>query len=404
MNTCIFCGQLSFKSSTSLPGTTIQKKQENRFYKIIDIVFNNIKFNNNSELDITDLSKLASINTFFSKKDIYVWKALLQNLTKNKLLSYSIRKTALDDARKIYQQIHSINMPFNANDNRLVLKSIENNYPELLSILLASGANMEARDSSGKTPLSFACNLGYLSKADPIECVQVLLRAGADVFAVGPATDKIQLLMIAEIKIRDIIDLPIMSDGLSLLLSVVKYTRQDNREDESLNLIRIMIGLSADINAVDPNGRTALSFAAEAGIMSIVKLLLGAGANIDVIDSNGRTALLFAAEQGHAEICWKLLEADADINVFAAQVAAKMSDDAQRGYKKIDYVASICQFIENGADIDVIDSNNRTAPSFSINDGNTSDLNSIKNKRLMIIDELRRCVRAHESRPAQNIP
>jgi ankyrin repeat protein len=49
--------------------------------------------------------------------------------------------------------------------------------------------------------------------------------------------------------------------------------------------------------------------------MDVVVLLLGAGASIDAIDNRGRTALMIAAELGHGEIVDLLLGRGADRSI-----------------------------------------------------------------------------------------
>jgi ankyrin repeat protein len=49
--------------------------------------------------------------------------------------------------------------------------------------------------------------------------------------------------------------------------------------------------------------------------MDVVDLLLGAGAPIDAVDNRGRTALMVAAELGHAELVDLLLGRGADRSI-----------------------------------------------------------------------------------------
>jgi ankyrin repeat protein len=49
--------------------------------------------------------------------------------------------------------------------------------------------------------------------------------------------------------------------------------------------------------------------------MDVVELLLGAGAPIDAVDNRGRTALMIAAELGHGEIVDLLVARGADRSI-----------------------------------------------------------------------------------------
>ena len=63
----------------------------------------------------------------------------------------------------------------------------------------------------------------------------------------------------------------------------------------------------ADVNAKDPDGRTALYWASRNGHTDCVKLLIEAKADVNAKDSDGRTALYWASCKGHTD-CVKLLK------------------------------------------------------------------------------------------------
>mmetsp|Transcript_39393 Transcript_39393/g.92606 ORF Transcript_39393/g.92606 Transcript_39393/m.92606 type:complete len:112 (-) Transcript_39393:15-350(-) len=56
-------------------------------------------------------------------------------------------------------------------------RAVSNGHVEMTQVLLAAGADVNARNVDGKTPLHFAVNL----KDGRVELVQILLAAGADV-------------------------------------------------------------------------------------------------------------------------------------------------------------------------------------------------------------------------------
>jgi ankyrin repeat protein len=58
---------------------------------------------------------------------------------------------------------------------------------------------------------------------------------------------------------------------------------------------------SSQISVAD-TGKTALHIAAENGNISTVKLLMNISADVDAQDSNGRTALHLAVEYGHENV------------------------------------------------------------------------------------------------------
>jgi ankyrin repeat protein len=85
-------------------------------------------------------------------------------------------------------------------------------------------------------------------------------------------------------------------------------------------VVKLLIELGTDVNAIDSFGRTALMVVVSGNKLSnrcikIVKLLLEAGAKVNIKDNWGNTALLYASSDGYAAVVKLLLEAGADVNI-----------------------------------------------------------------------------------------
>ena len=78
--------------------------------------------------------------------------------------------------------------------------------------------------------------------------------------------------------------------------------------------VRALLAKKADVNAPQPDGTTALVWAARADDAQLVDLLLAAGANAKAASRDGVTALSQASQNGNASIIEKLLRAGADVN------------------------------------------------------------------------------------------
>ena len=87
---------------------------------------------------------------------------------------------------------------------------------------------------------------------------------------------------------------------------------------EDNDAVRALIQQKADVNAVLPDGTTALHWAVQADDLETVGLLIQAGANVKAKDRYGFTPLYFAATNGNAAIIRKLLDAGADPNAADA--------------------------------------------------------------------------------------
>ncbi|MDO5465331.1 MAG: ankyrin repeat domain-containing protein, partial [Akkermansia sp.] len=164
-----------------------------------------------------------------------------------------------------------------------LIKCAKEDKTELVSLLIAAGADINAVDECGDTPLYWATFNGHS------ECVKLLLAApGIDVNkAVGFGITPLQL---------------------------AAY----NGHSECVKLLLAAPGI--DVNKADKNGTTPIGRAAKNGHSECVKLLLAAPGIAVNKAKDGVTPLLLAAAQGHSE-CVKLLLAAPGIDVNKANNA-----------------------------------------------------------------------------------
>jgi ankyrin repeat protein len=80
------------------------------------------------------------------------------------------------------------------------------------------------------------------------------------------------------------------------LLSAVEYYLDDKDRKETALVIRILVHLGANIDAVDAVGRTALAIAAEQNQPELIRLLIELGADPARKMVNGRTPLDYARD------------------------------------------------------------------------------------------------------------
>jgi ankyrin repeat protein len=154
-----------------------------------------------------------------------------------------------------------------------LLIAAANGHKAMVELLLAKGADVNSRDSSGQTALHLAAENGFQSVAE------ALLANKADV----NARDKNQVT--------------------PLHLAA--------RKGHSA-MVAFLLVHQAEPNAQDAKGQTSVSLAAQAGHSETLNKLLAAGARPDVEDSNGLTPLSYAADDGHLDSVKALLEAKAN--------------------------------------------------------------------------------------------
>ena len=104
-------------------------------------------------------------------------------------------------------------------------------------------------------------------------------------------------------------------------------------ERGNVTVLRLLLqGKSeAFVNIEDPQGRTALSWAAGSGMTDTTACLLESGADTEVEDIHGRTPLLWAAAQGHESIADMLLSNGADVESSDLEGRTAFSWIAEKG-------------------------------------------------------------------------
>jgi ankyrin repeat protein len=186
------------------------------------------------------------------------------------------------------------------NNNTPLHEAILHNDLSPVQFLIKQGADVNAQNSDGNTPLIMACKVNA-----PINVIAELIEAGADLniqnkygnLAITYCLNKIQafrLLLEAGTVIRDINTL--------LLISSMK--------GESSEVLKYLIELGAKVNIKDrDSGMTPLMYACQHDREKTIHLL-AAGARLDYEDEWERTAIIHCSPD-QLEL---LIEAGADIN------------------------------------------------------------------------------------------
>lgn len=242
-----------------------------------------------------------------------------------------------------------------------------------IKYLLSLGADINARNRSGDTPLSLAV------QKNKRQAGEVLLAAGADIFvtntdnysplrlALSAGGERQEWLLTSEVinstdgsgntpmhyaaewKLNNAItalvekgssvnaqnangQTPLFSavhadspDGIALL---IRNGAQKNARDylgntplhtsirwDTFNAARTLIASGVDIDPQNLAGKTPLAEAAYSGKMQMITLLLNNGANINASDATGKTVLIDAIQSGKPETVRTLLERGASVQV-----------------------------------------------------------------------------------------
>lgn len=177
---------------------------------------------------------------------------------------------------------------------------------ECANLLIKAGANINAADCMGYTPLMGAALNYYVDW-----CVPMLLDAGADVNAVNSREETALSLAIQGWN-HEVVFLLIQAgadvnrSGYTVDDIMLRMVYPGNER-----IIESMLAQGADVEAVDEEGFSALRVAAMHGRLECIEVLLAHGAEVDAEDSGGQTALHYAMKAGHLSCVHRLLRAGA---------------------------------------------------------------------------------------------
>jgi ankyrin repeat protein len=200
-------------------------------------------------------------------------------------------------------------------------------HNDIIDLLLNKGARIDAQDKDGITPLIKAIVMG---KDDSVEH---LLKRGAEVtsensravyFAAYQQQPRIISMLIAkgaDVNAKE-------SDNSTPLIKAAEMGHT--------SVVRVLLAAQADVNAKALNGATALLIASQNGHLHVVQALLTAGAEINAVaEGNGATALIAASYGGHIEVVKTLLKAKADVNVKMGNGTTALALATKQGYSEV---------------------------------------------------------------------
>ena len=277
-----------------------------------------------------DLGKEALSYTINNKQiDVVVASVLIINgIGIEGLLSTSPPMTALMwTAQEGYDSLtrqlilQGVNINYRNSDGRTALHyAAHTGHLHIVQVLLNNGAEIDPGDEHHHTPLVLSV------EAKNYDVMLHLITSGADVAQLGECTYSTRdlgreaLSYVINSKHKDIADIFIASGvGIKGLLSTsppmtaLMWTAKEGDDSSTKQLIL----QGVNINYQNPDGRTALHFAAHSDRLNIIKILLNAGAEIDLEDKHHHTPLVLSVEAKKYDVMLHLITSGADVTQLA---------------------------------------------------------------------------------------
>ena len=266
-----------------------------------------------------------------------------------------------------------------------------------LNILLQIGADVNAKDDLGNTPLVYAVLNGQL------DIIKILLMESAEVKAEN-LTGATPLILAASQDSAVILDsllqdvalgtenLPFLIDPLPAAIrggkpqiieyllsrgvaadSAVEFTGRSllsyAAQYENELIIESLLRRGASLEKMDPNGQTPLSVAAAYGKLGAIKQLCMKGAMPDTKDKQGRTPLCHAVVYGYMELVDFLVREGCDCNSRDLEGRTPLSL-AVAGTMREGRIETVKALLKYQADVDSRDGEGNTPLVWSVRQGN----------------------------------
>jgi len=203
---------------------------------------------------------------------------------------------------------------------------------DLAEVLIDAGAQVDARNTDGDTPLMLLCkyqggSLNLIWQEEAVRIGKLMLLKGADVNSRSA---------------KGMTPLMIASDSWNA------------------PMVRLLLDTGANLNVTDNKGETPLMIASRRGSGDVVQLILDRGANVNATDNEGWTALMLASAFCHGDVECKplriLLAGKAEVNARNAKGRTALMAACTPLC-----VANAKALLENGADPNIKSNDGATA-------------------------------------------
>jgi len=224
-------------------------------------------------------------------------------------------------------------------------------HKETVKLIIKKGADINAKNGGGQTPLDIALSLNRedivelliekgatfstiheAAKFGSLEKVREFIEGGADVNAKdedgytplsiavsGGRTDVADFLIAkgADVNAKD-------KEGYTPLYSAIWKDDKD--------MVKLFVDKGADVNVLPKNDGTPLEYAVWNNDKDMAELFIAHGARFDAKDNDGWTAFRYAVSQGNGELVEFFVSKGADVSTFHKAACVADLDRVRRFY------------------------------------------------------------------------
>jgi len=240
-----------------------------------------------------------------------------------------------------------------AKDANLFLKAIKNGDIERIKKLISQGADVNAKDKRGMTPLHNAAYYGQRQVAE------VLIAKGANVNETDTA-GQAPLHIAANFGAKFVPELLLVNGASISARDIAGNTPMHaaaDCPDVEKDLLELLIAKGADVNARNEAGQTPLHRVSmiirrDKRIELTAEVLLAHGAKVDAKDKSGNTPVHFAAENGRS----KLIDLLIDKGAIISEDDNLLADEGASLYAVWSNQADVLKvLLDHGADVNAAD-------------------------------------------------
>ena len=267
-------------------------------------------------------------------------------------LMFAAREGDLESARLLVNAGANVNAIAGDGKDALGLAIFNGNY-DFASFLIDSKSDVNHADTQGFTPLFWAVdrrnmetapNFPWMITADPLPLLKKLLDAGANPNALVNNTPRAR-----------------MRAGSPRIVFATALMRAAFSAD--LELVKMLLSYKGDPKIISSDGETMIEAAAGLGFiqgyskgktaaerLEVVKLFVGLGADVNQADDYGITPLMVAGNMGDTAVIQYLVDAGADLSAYDL---GKKNDGAfgasVEPLMPVDYAIGVGTFVPNNA-------------------------------------------------------